>query len=669
MLHLVPVFTVTRMGDQGQVRSVDDAEFDADGDAELVKIHQEDGGVTSIDAGDGAIDVDADDDDNGSSEPANSMLRTLTALDFPGVLGDRTNARGALAALGGEAAVRATVGAISQLGEARNIDVPPLTLTLRPGDGSSPSNIGSNAPVPRRGTFAVRVALFPVKREPDAEHHSAPVRMVEKSAIIGQITYVVPFDGIADWHYLGDKTLAAAENALLGRSTAPPDAVVEGARKLNSPWRTPNEWETRTQRALSIASLVRTENATDAATVLELCRPWRFSRSASETGGAMYAFRQHVGSTTAPNSDFRIGRDRRSDVDRLAALPWKVSHEAAKVPSAPGAPSSTPQRRRHIRLELESALRSLFAERPTWIRRAALSRVPERLRGAFAPAVRRVAYSFYGAGPFAQAWMRYGYDPRADRAARKWQVVEVRCKNPVVLEAVKVQYARVKAPLPEKERVYAWEPDFTLDKVPTNRNIFVQLADIRIPAVQSLLEEERYAEFSLKTGFFTEEGFKRVLDTIRKGLYDMARQFLGEQRSTEIVDECLRRRRRRRLQPRSVLDPKFRGRLATPRPPRRWQNATTVAAMPTETASGGDREAGQEEQEIRAVGDEAYEEGVGVEEETGEEEEVDPLLAGTVHPKFMNFEQVEGFEIIDGDDGEEDEMDDDYEDEEDEEGE
>lgn len=651
-------------------------------------------------------------------------LRELTSIAFSGVLRDASNPNNALAALGGADAVRATVSAIAMLRDPSNAnalfsntaavdpdtvlrrspprparDIPPLTLALRPGEGSSPSNVGSAHPEPLRRSFAVRVMMLPENTELKAADgisradSAAPKR--EHTVLLGRVTHVVRFPGISDWQYIGDESLMTAQRALSMRTSRSPvdftDApdrrgALKRSRGGDDAWRAADARETRTRRALALGALVREGNIVNA-DVLELCRPWRFSRTAIEISGADYAFRQHVHAEDGERADragFRIGRDRRSDRDRLATLSWKVSPDATSVPSAPSAAVSTvPVRRREARAALIAALRANFEERPVWTRRSVVKRVSAVLRGAFAPAIRHVAYSFYGAGPFVQAWIRYGYDPRSKREARRWQVVEVRCKNPVVVEAVKLQYARVKAPLPERARMHAWEADFSLDAIPTNRNLFVQLADIRMESVQSLLEEEAYREkFSPKTGFFTDEGYARVHEAIRKGLYEMARSLLGEQRADEILQECLRRRRRRRLQPRSVLDPKFRGRLATSRPPRKWKNAASAAALEHTgdapvgddgaQADGADEGAEavvareteipsdsiQKEVDVDAARDENGAEGV---------EEVDTLLAGTVHPKFMNFEEVEGFEIIDDDDGGDDDMDDCYDDEEEEE--
>ncbi len=93
-------------------------------------------------------------------------------------------------------------------------------------------------------------------------------------------------------------------------------------------------------------------------------------------------------------------------------------------------------------------------------------------------------------------------------------------------------------------------PDFTLAECPMQKNMFLQLCDVRIERVQELVREEPFPEtFSVKTGHFTPEGFEKVHAAVRKGLYLLAEKKVGPERTKRILEECKLRRKKRRLGP------------------------------------------------------------------------------------------------------------------------
>lgn len=767
-----------------------------------------------------------------NTAPEDNELPTVVSVHFPGVLRKSQNPTNAIAALGGQDAVRAHVTAVAALSGSDFVKVPPLTLSLRPGDATSSSNIQSGEPRPTTTTFALRV-----HRAPNRTQHGFSSSQVQ---LHGRVEHVVPFPGIADWAYIGDRTLDAAAKAVEKRPSQEitddysnaPDHLLTGPRKRRrtSSWRPRLQCEMRTQRAVDIVEFVRTNlcapppkkkpttqptannannkgtgdtrkveqntnrgnsgdtsqveeeanasNTPDASTakrieqngnesknpgsdaakeieqnsapgtengdknvddeneesnlsasnkesgcdtnaektpktedtvqgsinvvpqttsttegptsnsvgsenqlrVMELCRPWRFSRTGIELAQTDYFFQQQsYQRESLVHSAFQLGQDRRSDSARLSNKPWKVAANKDEVPSYPPTPAQLrvrsfgrplAQRRVQNRELLYADLKRLFNERPVWVKRNVCQHVKPELRGSFVHVARRVAYSFYGPSPFIQAWMRYGYDPRADRGARGFQVIDLRLNNPVVVEAVKVQYQRVKAPLSPKLRLMAFEPDYTLAQVPTYRHMFLQLCDIQIPAVQKLVVEEKFPEkYDPKYGFFTEQGHVRVVKAIRKGVYEMAVEMLGEARAKHIVEEYIRVRRRRRWKLKHLLGDDQSNKDKKKQKP----NADLALINPAAAAkvdlrkgkSAGIRritrvpeiEAGPVDVRVTPVNQGAVldegdppvvvvaqrlSDGEAEGEAEGEEEDV----------KLMNFEDVECFEVMDEDDDE-----------------
>lgn len=468
-------------------------------------------------------------------------MRQLTLISFPGVLKDARDPSTALAALGGVPAVRA---ATRQDGEEAA-----LHLNLRPGDQSSASHIGAQI-ASSTGQFVLRVFGKP----DDEEGGLRPV-------ILGRVARAMHFPGLSDFQYVGDRALLAA-TARLDADTAPepwagaPDMAPTRGRRRADPVRAS---ALRTAAAMRVLESVRSSAPKDTLAAIEALRPLRFVRAPTEMGSVMHWFRQHTGVGVGDNDPPVLGCDRRSDRARLTQLPHKVPVDVAEVPSAPAAVPTLSQaaRSRDAQDALVAQLRVLFAARPVWTRRAVLAEVPEALRRNFKKAIPHVAFSFVGAGPFSAAWVRYGFDPRRDPAtSRSLQVVELRCKNPVVLEAIRAQARDVQAAGPTQ---YDFFPaDYTLAECPTRKNMFMQLCDIQLSKVQDLLRDEPFAEtFSAKNGHFGPEGMQKIQLAMKEGLYALAEQKIGTERTKRLMLEYSLRKKRRRYAPRSVLDSNF----------------------------------------------------------------------------------------------------------------
>lgn len=682
-----------------------------------------------------------------TSFPA-SAAPSVVSIHFPGVLRDAKNPSNALAALGGEHAVTTTVVSVSRLNEnnpiskggnigasasasrfaerRRLLSVPPLNLSLRPGDGSSASNIESSDPRAVARQFIIRVSTSSSKRTEDKSHS------ISETQVLGRLSHILAFPGISDWQFLSDTSLAAANRRFHSKvpglgdeySDAPDRIPTKSTHKLcfnESSWRPPSIHEMRTQRAMNIISLISlgkcappsttapssTADNTDAAAgaaeapvdsvppcdfreqseVLDLCRPWRFSRTGAEFVHHSYLFQQHsYGRSNSSSAPFVLGCDRRSDALRLVSKPWKVPSDSAEIPMRPPSPNSLrvfdengraiiPRRMRNREL-LQEKLQTAFRECPVWLRRSVLQRVRPELRSSFVNTIRMVAYSFYSAGPFAQAWVRYGFDPRQDREARQYQVVDLRINNPVSVAAIKLQFARKKAHIPKHERIYAWTADHSLSDVPTYRHLFLQLRDLEIPEVKSLLEEEAFPEkYNAKVGFFTDEGYTRVLKAIRKRIYEMSFEMLGQDRTRQIMDEFRQERRLRKSKRKRKNFFSQNGSTAKRTFPRTLPNSVTVNAaghVSVYKKQRGDPKSSRSEEITEAennsddrtdekdAGDGDAGADVVTAAETGESEGAGGI--SNYDETLLNFEDVEAFEVVGDDDDDDDEDDDEDED-------
>lgn len=91
------------------------------------------------------------------------------------------------------------------------------------------------------------------------------------------------------------------------------------------------------------------------------------------------------------------------------------------------APQPPPLERDVVDSDVYKLLVEMFSRRPVWHKDSLLARVPPALfhTGMYSAALRGVAYSFTG-GPFRRAIVRYGYDPRKDRDAARYQSIDLR---------------------------------------------------------------------------------------------------------------------------------------------------------------------------------------------------------------------------------------------------
>lgn len=566
---------------------------------------------------------------------------SLSAIQFPGHLRDRDDPSLAIAALGGEASLRA----------AQTLSTT-LTLNLRPGVHASRSNITSEKPISHTRLYVLEL---PNHSHSDVLSLGPGVASAEQSRIKGRITSFTSFSTLADYQY-HVRPSTCGEVAI---NSAAANDVFEALRDYPL-----------------CKSLMH----------IERLRPIRFARTAPELGNADYWFKQYCGLPDATTGRIALvagrplGDDRRSDVNRLSMLHHRVKMDAESIPRKPPRVDTTGMvRGREAYHRLYELISKLFEIRPVWIRRALYEGIPEDLRRSFKRVISRIAYSFQGPGPFYQAWIRYGYDPRTDADARQYQVVEIRITNAVILAAalerremelaggVKRRETIDDEKYPEPFRLPA---SFTLSQIPSKKVNFIQIRDISLKEVVQVCEEEEVAEtFNYKYGFFSEAGFQRLTKCVKATLVQMSRNMLGEERARQIEKGDYSSlgphlsKRRRRMFLKDVLRP------TEEEMEMRGEDGEGVNVRGEKDGEKGEEEEGvgmgveEGNEETDVVGDVDILEAVCAVADL-EEEDCDGRQERMLEVDDGDLDEVEAYEIIGDDDDDDDEDEEDEEDDE-----
>lgn len=166
------------------------------------------------------------------------------------------------------------------------------------------------------------------------------------------------------------------------------------------------------------------------------------------------------------------------------------------------------------------AVQKLFQERPIFSKTVlrCLVDVEQRKLKLILPLV---AYYFY-TGPFRIMWVRLGYDPRLDKGAAKYQVLDFRLRNAL---GVKEKYGVRRATLlrlslkcqRSLENYEGQLPEkfgfFRPGDIPPFRQMFYQFCDIQVPEVEQLLASAPLRdECHEKFGWFADD----ILDVVRE---------------------------------------------------------------------------------------------------------------------------------------------------------
>jgi general transcription factor 3C polypeptide 5 (transcription factor C subunit 1) len=156
-----------------------------------------------------------------------------------------------------------------------------------------------------------------------------------------------------------------------------------------------------------------------------------------------------------------------------------IDHDQYPVPAGP---TKNVANSRQVPKDLLERTRAALDERPIWTRRALIQRVaPYYSDNSLKIAIQLVGYQFKG-GPFRDAVIRYGVDPRTDPSYRVYQTLAFKLDSLPVDSTVKNGVVR-RMGREEARRSHLWDGTSYC----TNGK-FWQICDIRDPALLGLIE-------------------------------------------------------------------------------------------------------------------------------------------------------------------------------------
>jgi len=158
-------------------------------------------------------------------------------------------------------------------------------------------------------------------------------------------------------------------------------------------------------------------------------------------------------------------------------------------------------------------LKKLFDERPVWLKNVLMRESTKYLKyesfHIFKKCLSFLAYSFKD-GPWKHTYVRYGYDPRGDPHAFKYQVIDVgNIEKQGKYDALSLSYKR--------NEFDTYDPSFT--EPPTKLRQIYQLCDVGDVEVKQILEKEYQIienkedlkPCDRKYGWLTQKSFKALL--------------------------------------------------------------------------------------------------------------------------------------------------------------
>ncbi|CAI7988550.1 General transcription factor 3C polypeptide 5, partial [Geodia barretti] len=270
--------------------------------------------------------------------------------------------------------------------------------------------------------------------------------------------------------------------------------------------------------------------------------PWAFSKFDKPSNYASRPDFQHKvtgnqvpGSSRQRRQVFAIG----ITFDHKGPVPSKSHPDLPEVPAL-----------HQTKLE---AVKKLFEERPIWSRGWIQYRT--KLPNVIVRSLLALVSYYFTNGPWKMLWVRLGYDPRSTPDSKRYQCLDYRLPREIAavstLEArrsklrkgliyagskkqdefqlsgdsVQLAEAVADSNAPETEAC----PVFIAHQLPTQRQVYYQLCDLRDESLQTLLHanDGREDECSEANGWCEE------------GVYDQLRKMLGEmvRRTAERVEE------------------------------------------------------------------------------------------------------------------------------------
>ncbi|KAK7580381.1 hypothetical protein V9T40_001010 [Parthenolecanium corni] len=306
-------------------------------------------------------------------------------------------------------------------------------------------------------------------------------RVVVGASIYGKVEYVFKFCNLNDFQYLPMETNADGECKSIHNDLVPKPQL-------------PLTWESDT---------------------VPFCfPPITFSRTDS--------VQPYLSTKVTEEKPGLIGRTR----DRRSNYVKFVTHDAKEIPTTPHEHTIRYIQLKFVTEEQIRHMKQLFSDRPVWTKSAleCVTRYPG-MQLKYLLALN--AYHFTS-GPFRIAWVRFGYDPRKEPSARKYQILDYRLRNYVfniMKERLPQKFIRggrmrnVKNENMEKifdpfdESLYKFKPGF----IPPQKQVFYQVCDIEIPEVQDKLKSFTESKnYDSKNGWLTESFLDKIREAIDK---------------------------------------------------------------------------------------------------------------------------------------------------------
>jgi hypothetical protein len=479
-------------------------------------------------------------------------MKSLCVIEFPGVLSDSHDTSAVVGALGGADAIRAATKPPA------SPERPALSLTLRPGELSSRSNIGSKSSADVKNEFLLHITTGEGN---ESEHGRSSSARTVNGEITARISARISFPGISDFQYFEQSAFDPLRRSSGGADTNYSSEIMSrsvasgviamnhcegaGVDRFGIYWREKTELEHIRDIAARVLRLNRTGVGENDLGLVDEMRPARFARTAIEMGASESWFKQFLRGSTdlasaaeknqgsevgGPDDESRrpsrlVSEDKRTAANRLESLPYRVDRYAENIPEAACIPKElTPRLSAVVRY-----LKTKFQYRPIWNRRKLLYDSPDIVRKDFKASIPHAAYSFSSLiGPFHLLWIRYGYDPRMDVEARKFQVIEIRVKDIAVLEAMRQRWgSRLVQSTGEDLDVAG---NHSVSELPCKRQLTLQLCDIDAPGLDDLLQDPNNIqdEFDPLNGYLTKRGIEEIIGHVKRRLRQHAVTILGD---------------------------------------------------------------------------------------------------------------------------------------------
>jgi len=448
-------------------------------------------------------------DDDGSTEESSGLV----CIEYPGVVQNP------------EKAIK-TLGGLKNIGQVVSESNRRLELRFRPDDVYCKPTCGERHTC---SSFVVRVKRKRLKAH--LRGKSEKPEYINSTENLGMITSCYRFNNLCDFQYLPMEKTNTGEHKSIYQEVF--------FNKL-----VPSSWiERDTPPPLFLPPAVFSR--------MDLPQEYQFRREASaeKSGGSMP---QNI-----------IGRTRQ----RRSHHAIFVTYDVDKVPDGPRDIAINHMKIKFIDKQRFSMVEKMFTDqRPIWSKNAlhAITRIaPDRLKFML-PAL---SY-YFTTGPWRNQWIRFGYDPRSDPSAGKYQTLDYRIRLQGGARhkvAAKRSYANyllpykatnwskpktsliTKSSFPGASTSFAATTDdppeteeeadarndvyiFRKGRIPPYRQMFYQYCDIQLEDAQKLLECSGTSECSEKSGWYepgTEEKLRNIIS-------DIINAHISEQRLKEL---------------------------------------------------------------------------------------------------------------------------------------